>query len=225
MIKSFLRLIERILLHFGIYLGSDIYMLWRERDHKFLAYKGWDYVRFSSLELVAFEINTKNIPWNCAEVGVYRGDFAAKINQVFPTKTLYLFDTFEWFAQNDLDMEKEKSFSHGNQWFTNTTVETVLGQMNYPDKCIVKKWYFPDTASGLDDTFCFVSLDADLFKPTYDGLVFFYPKLVTWGYIFIHDFNNYEYTWARKAVEQYCSEQWIGYFPLTDNCGSVVICK
>ncbi len=196
MIKSILRVIERILLQFGIYLWSDIYMLGRKRDLKFLAFKGRDYVRFSSLELIAHEIATKNIGWHCAEVGVYRGDFAAKINEAFPTKKLYLFDTFEWFAQNDLDLEKEKSFSHGNQGFTNTTVETVMAQMKHPDQCIVKKWYFPDTAHDVDDTFCFVSLDADLYKPTYDGLVFFYPRLVKGGHIFIHDFNNYEYTWA-----------------------------
>jgi len=36
-------------------------MLGRKRDLKFLAFKGWDYVRFSSLELVAHEIATKNI--------------------------------------------------------------------------------------------------------------------------------------------------------------------
>jgi len=208
---------------FWIYLWSDIYMLWRKRDKKFLSYKWRDYVRFSSLELVAYEINSKNIAWNCAELWVYRWDFAGKINEVFPTKKIYLFDTFEWFHENDLSIEKKEKFSHWQQWFTDTNEKIVMSNMKYPNQCIIKKWYFPDTTLWIDDTFCFVSLDADLYKPTYDGLSFFYPKLVKWGYIFIHDFNNYEYTWVRKAIEQFCGQQWIWYFPLTDNCGSVVI--
>lgn len=225
MIKSILRLLERVFLRFWIYLWSDIYMLWRKRNIKFLAYKWWDYVRFSSLELVAYEINSKKIEWNCAELWVYRGDFAGKINEIFPDKSLYLFDTFEWFAKDDLEIEKKGDFSEWKQAFTETSVETVMKQMKFPKKCIIKKWYFPDTAKWLEDTFCFVSLDADLYKPTYDGLHFFYPKLVKWGYIFVHDFNNYEYKWIREAVEKFCHEMWIWYFPLSDNCWSVVISK
>lgn len=225
MIKLFLRAIERILLSLGIYLWSDMYMLWRKRNIKFLAYKWWDYVRFSSLELVAHEINTHSIKWNCAEVWVYRWDFASKINEVFPHKTLYLFDTFQWFAQQDLQTEKDAKYSLGKQDFTNTNVDIVANQMKYPKQCIFKKWYFPDTAKDLVDEFCFVSLDADLYNPTYDGLVFFYPKLVKWWYIFVHDFNNHEYAWVRKAVEKFCGKHDIWYFPLSDNCGSVVICK
>jgi O-methyltransferase len=225
MIKSILRAGELLLLKFWVYLWSDVYMLWRRRNIKFLAYKWWDYVRFSSLELVAYEIISKKIPWNCAELWVYRGDFAAKINEIFPDKLLYLFDTFEWFSSNDLEIEKKWNFSEWKQAFTKTSVDLVLAQMKYPLQCIVKKWYFPDTAHWFTDTFCFVSLDADLYKPIYDGLMFFYPRLVKWGYIFIHDFNNHEYTWVRKAVEQFCEEQGIAYFPLTDNCGSVIISK
>lgn len=182
-------------------------------------------MRFSSLELVAYEINSKDIQWNCAELWVYRWDFAAKINEIFPKRLLYLFDTFKWFSQTDLSIEKSRNYSSWAQSFTETSVELVMKQMRHPKQCIVKKWYFPDTAIWLDDTFCFVSLDADLYKPTYDGLCFFYPKLVKWWYIFVHDFNNYEYKWIREAVEKFCNKHSIWYFPLSDNCWSVVILK
>ena len=39
---------------------------------------GYDYIRFSSMELVAREIHERKIPGDVAELGVYRGDFASK---------------------------------------------------------------------------------------------------------------------------------------------------
>ena len=44
----------------------------------------------------------------CAEAGVFEGDFAKWINQYFPDRKLYLFDTFEGFDMRDI--EKEKPF-------------------------------------------------------------------------------------------------------------------
>jgi O-methyltransferase len=70
-----------------------------------------------------------------------------------------------------------------------------------------------------------VSLDTDLFEPVYQGLLFFYPKLVPGGYIFIHDFNNDAYKGAREAVEKFCREQKINYLPIPDLGGSAVIVK
>ena len=46
-----------------------------------------------------------------AELGVYRGEFAKEINKVFPDRTLYLFDTFEGFAEQDCDTEVKKGYA------------------------------------------------------------------------------------------------------------------
>ncbi|HEY8733951.1 MAG TPA: methyltransferase, partial [Puia sp.] len=59
----------------------------------------------------------------------------------------------------------------------------------------------------------------------YSGLHFFYPKLVSGGYIFVHDFNNDSYRGARQAVENFCSEQKVNYLPLPDLGGSAIIMK
>ncbi len=184
-----------------------------------------DYIRLSTLELAAAEINRKNISGEVAEVGVYKGKFARFINQYFPDRTLYLFDTFEGFDKKDISTELNKGFSSGEQDFSETSVEKVLSIMPYRDRCIVKKGYFPKTAEGLDEQFVFVSLDTDLFDPIYNGLVYFYPRLSKGGYIFIHDFNNDLYKGARSAVEKFCSENALNYLPLPDSCGTAVIVK
>jgi len=185
----------------------------------------FDYIRLSSLELISYEINKNNLPGSVAELGVYKGKFARYINQYFPDRSLYLFDTFEGFDKRDLAVEKNQNFSTGSQDFSNTTVEAVLGIMPSPEKCIIKKGFFPESAKDVEDHFVFVSLDTDLYDPIYSGLQFFYPRLVNGGYIFIHDFNNDLYKGARKAVEQFCKERQIGFFPLPDFAGTAVITK
>ncbi|MES2690013.1 MAG: TylF/MycF/NovP-related O-methyltransferase [Bacteroidota bacterium] len=185
-----------------------------------------DYIRTSTLELFAREANTRNIHGSVAELGVYQGSFASAINQVFPDRKLYLFDTFEGFDKRDIQTEIANNFSEGNQDFSATSVESVLGRMKYPQNCVVKKGYFPESARGMDnEEFVFVSIDTDLYEPILKGLEFFYPKLVKGGCIFIHDFNNHEYTGARKAVYDYCTNNRVSYLPLADIGGSVVIIK
>lgn len=184
-----------------------------------------DYIRLATLELIANEIYKKNIPGNVAEVGVYKGKFAKYINQYFSRKKLYLFDTFEGFDEKDKKTEKELGLNEATQDFSNTSVDAVLKLMPFPDQCIIKKGFFPETAADIDDTFVFVSLDTDLYEPIYQGLIYFYPKMQKGGYIFVHDVNNDSYKGAAKAVEQFSSEQNISFLPIPDSCGSVVFIK
>ncbi|TAF76030.1 MAG: methyltransferase [Bacteroidetes bacterium] len=184
-----------------------------------------DYIRDSTLELCAEQILSKKIVGNVAELGVYKGDFAKKINLIFMDKKLYLFDTFEGFATKDINIEKEKMFSDGSQNFSDTSIELVKNKMKYPENCIFKKGYFPETASDIFDKYCFVSIDTDLYEPIYQGLEFFYPKLECGGYIFIHDFNNSSYSGAKQAVIDFCTKYNIGYVPISDVGGTAIITK
>lgn len=134
---------------------------------------------------------------NVAEAGVYRGEFAKLINRYFNNRTCYLFDTFEGFSEKDLIYENPNI---KNNHLNNTSENLVLSKMPYPELCIIKKGYFPDTAVDIDDDFCFVNLDMDLYKPTLEGLRFFYPKMVEGGIILIHDFYSEAYPNIKKAV-------------------------
>jgi len=206
----------------NIFIGNSLSFLQRKRQ---IDKNYFDYIRLATLELVSYEISKRNLQGSVAELGVYKGKFARYINQYFPDRSLYLFDTFEGFDKRDLKSEKENEFSTGDQDFSDTSIESVLKLMPHPKKCIPIKGFFPESAKSLNDTFVFVSIDADLYEPIYNGLVFFYPRLVTGGYIFIHDFNNDNYKGSRKAVEQFCKEQSINCLPLPDSGGSAIIIK
>ena len=206
----------------GAFINYSLLYLNRQRsiDRNYM-----DYIRLATLELVADEINTKGIKGEVAELGVYKGKFARYINQYFPERKLYLFDTFEGFRDSDIVTEKEKDFSTGNQDFTKTSVKEVMNRMPFPQQCIIKQGYFPDTAKGLDETFAFVSIDADLYDPIYNGLKYFFPLLCKGGYIFIHDYNNDEYKGSKKAVTQFCKENDVSILPLPDSAGTAVLIK
>ena len=143
---------------------------------------GGDYVRYASLELMSREIQRKGILGDVAELGVYRGDFAKHLNRVFADRKLYLFDTFEGFAETDVSAEVEAGYSSGEQDFSNTNEEIVMSKMISPENVIIRKGWFPDTTEGLEEKrFIFVSIDADLYEPIYEGMKFFYPRLVEGG--------------------------------------------
>ncbi len=186
-----------------------------------------NYIRVGSLDLVAEEIRTNKVPGNVAELGVYQGDFSRYINSAFPDRKLYLFDTFQGFSEKDKSVDVTGGFSPATEDFSNTTVDSVLDQMAHKENILVRAGRFPDSLmdADLNETFAFVSIDVDLFKPTYEGLQFFYPRLSKGGYIFLHDYNSSDYQGVKAAVKKYCNEQGAGYFPLVDPCGTVVISK
>ena len=187
----------------------------------------YDFVRVSALELAAREIREHNVPGAAAELGVFKGEFARIINLVFSCRPLYLFDTFEGFAPQDLAYDKERNYAApAPGLFADTSIESVLAKMPFRERCVVKKGWFPASADDCEDErFCFVSLDADLYGPIYEGLRFFWPRLNAGGYIFVHDYNNDEYRGAKKGVRQFCLEAGVGYTPLLDYCGTAVIAK
>lgn len=219
--KSLFNYISEILRKKHIYL---VYSL-NFRGKAQLISPSLDYIRVSTMGLCYEEITRKGIPGSVDELGVYQANFARKLNQVFKDRKLYLFDTFEGFHPDDIHSETKHGFSDGNQDFSDTSVEKVMSLMTYPENCIVCKGHFPQTTEGIEDIFCFVSLDADLYEPIYQGLKYFYPRLAKGGYIFVHDYDNIHYFGVRKAVHQFCEENNIGFVPLPDTGGSVIVTK
>lgn len=195
-----------------------------------------DYVRYRSLELVAEQINLSQVQGNVAEAGVALGDFAWLINACFPDRKLYLYDTFEGFDNRDVELEMNSDYTtekwfKKNKYFRNEHIKdkisVVKSKMKIPENCIFRKGYFPDTAeTEKDETFAFVSIDMDLYKPISSAIDFFYPRLNHGGYIFIHDYNNLEFLGIKKAINE--AESKFGNickFPLPDSGGTLVITK
>lgn len=188
-----------------------------------------DYIRVKTLELVADEIKERNVPGVIAELGVFRGEFARCINATFPERELYLFDTFDGFSDEEADQEINKGsctevFVNA---FKNADISSVLQKMDYPDKIIIKKGYFPQTAENLDLQFAFVSLDVDFEESTLNGLEYFYPRLSVGGYLFIHDYNYGYFDCVKKAIKKFEERNQIILckVPICDSIGTLIVTK
>ena len=178
-----------------------------------------DYARLATLELLCRRLGS--VPGAAAELGVYRGFFARCINLLLPDRKLYLFDSFEGFAEEACAAE---SFQAAHR---NTAMDKVLAIMPNPETISVKPGFFPESLEGLEERFCLVSLDVDFYRTTLDGLRYFWPRLEKGGYLLLHDWGSPALPGVAEALADYEREigQPIPAVPLCDVGGSLVLCK
>ena len=185
-------------------------------------------VRGATFRRLAWRIEERHIPGALAELGTYRGDFAWQLNERFPHRPLYLFDTFTGFDRRDIDVEAQvTTTSARNRDFSLTSVQDVLARMPYEGSVVIRQGYFPETARGLEDvSYALVSLDVDLYAPTLAGLEYFWPRLSPGGAILLHDYNSLQFDGVRRAVADYEAVHGsLPLVPLSDLHGTAVIIR
>ena len=183
--------------------------------------------RSATMRLYAEQLNAVGVAGDVAELGVYKGAFAAQINAAFPTRIIHLFDTFEGFADADLAIEQRESLSRAKAGdFSDTTMELVRQTLPYPERAVFYKGFFPGTFADCHaERFAFVSIDADLYAPTAAALPSFWDRLSPGGVLMIHDVNSTQFTGAKKAVDAFCREKGLLPIPVCDLHGSVILRK
>ena len=183
--------------------------------------------RAATMRLLAEQIREQGIPGDAAELGVFRGDFAALINAAFPDRTIHLFDTFEGFAAKDVGIEQAQGLSRAKTGdFSDTAQELVAAKLPYAERAVFHKGWFPDTFRGCEGmSFAFVSVDADLYAPTAAALPLFWDRLSPGGVLLVHDVNSTQFSGAGKAVREFCAEKGILPMPVCDLHGSAVLRK
>lgn len=194
-------------------------------DHRrFMSGKRWwvstDVVRNATLELLRRELEVHQVEGAVAEVGVAEGNFAALINAQFPTRTLYLFDTFRGFDQRDLAAERARGFGAAPYACPPASVDVALSKLPHPERAVVRAGWFPESAAGCqEDRFSYVNVDVGLHEPTFAALDWFYPRLSSGGYITVTDFNNSRCRGVRSAVRRFARERGVTYAVLPDRGG------
>lgn len=190
-----------------------------------------DYFRYRSFEYMSELIEEDQVKGAVAELGVFRGVFSSLINQRFPDRKLYLFDTFEGFDQTEV--VKESGMGRCDDMFAqyhmNTSIECMLGNLPFPEQGILCKGLFPKsvTKAAENETYAFVSIDVDFEDSIYEGLKFFYPRLSDGGVIFLHDYNSAFLGGVKAALKRY--EETLGFrlkkVPFADRAGTLVIIR
>lgn len=198
------------------------------------AYIGTDRVRKNWIRTFAEYTKEIGMLGSVAECGVFDGLTAMFINRYWPDRTLHLFDTFEGFHEEDIthDSNSFPEFKNGvfttNPFKTNapdSLIEEVMVKMRYPDHVKIHKGYFPECAGNIDESFCFVNLDMDLYQPQLEGLRYFWEKMEPGGVILLHDYYHPELPGVKAAVADFEEElgDMLLKFPIGDGCSIAVI--
>lgn len=181
-------------------------------------------LRLAELRLIGDEIKKRRVAGAIAELGVYQGKFARELNQNFPDRKLYLFDTFEGFKPEDIAGERGLSKAKVGD-FSNTSAADIINQMPFPGQVVIIKGRFPETIPDQEIQYALVSIDADLYESTRQGLSYFYPRLSSGGVMLIHDYNSMQFPGVKKAVDEFLNEQKLFLIPLCDFHGTAMLIK
>jgi O-methyltransferase len=180
-----------------------------------------DCVRYSLIALALTNLKKDGIIGSIAELGVFRGTTSKLIHNIDPNRKFFLFDTFEGFPHEQLDKKDDERFK-------NTSLEIVKNKLGDSNNVFIRKGVFPETAKGLEqEKFSFVLIDVDLYIPTYQGLEFFYPRMVSGGYMLIHDYNNPQESERAvfRAVNEFMKGKPEKPIEIPDRFGSIVLRK
>lgn len=139
--------------------------------------------------------------------------------------------------------------------FADTTIELVRSRLPHPEMARFVQGYFPESLDFMEAAdsevtqepvnavvscssshteqreerselcFALVSLDPDLYEPTFEGLRYFYPRLAPGGRILIHDYTSCQFEGVKMAVDEYCRAHELFVVPLMDIHGTAVLMK
>jgi len=181
-----------------------------------------DKVRFYNLWLQVERLKLTQVAGTFAEVGVYKGETARMIHAMDPSRQLFLFDTFSGFTEGDLALERSDNLKRVD--FRDTSVEEVSRHFQSKNIRFIQGT-FPETTAGLSEqAYALVHLDADLYRPTLEGLKYFYPRLSKGGVIIMHDYNH-DWEGVRKAVDEFMATIPERLIAVPDWQGSVMIIR
>jgi O-methyltransferase len=183
-----------------------------------------DKVRFFNWWFQVQRLRQSHIPGVFVELGVYRGDSAAILHQMDPTRPFHLFDTFTGFTTGDLKSETGEAATYTTDHFADTNVSRVLKKIDGDHNIIIHQGYFPDTALGFNLPIALANLDADLYKPTRAGLELFYQNLSPGGVIMIHDYND-RWPGVMKAVNDFSNTISESLIIVPDQDGTAMIIR
>ena len=185
-----------------------------------------DLTRYYFLAMVCDLVEKEKLQGDIAELGVYRGHTAFMLTDLARRmgKTAWLIDTFEGFPVCDCNGIDHKYLERVSD-YNDTGVSTVADVVGDGAKFI--KGYFPHTADQIPagTKFVMVHLDCDLYAPMKAGLAFFYPRLISGGFLIMHDYSSLFWDGAERAVDEFFADKPEKIIPIPDKSGRVVIRK
>lgn len=158
--------------------------------------------------------------WEC---GVYKGGtaamMAAALQDLAPSKSLYLFDTFEGMPDTDAGKDLHQKGDFGD-----TSLRAVRSFVGHESTVVYRKGTIPDSFLGLES--CQVAMahiDVDIYRSVLDCLHFIWPRVSLGGFVVLDDYGFPTCPGARAAVDDFFQTQ--KCVPLCLPTGQAVVFK
>lgn len=174
-----------------------------------------------------------------AECGCWRGlssyllcHYAKLADATFVGDGYEIYDSFEGLSVpiSEDKIRDLRLISHlgeiggqtGNFAASDETVRISLA--DFPKIEYVKGW-IPDVFRNRSAivNYKFVHVDLDLYAPTKGAISHFFPMLVKGGILVCDDYGSLRWPGAKRAVDEYCCENKVGFVPLST--GQAVLFK
>ena len=190
--------------------------------------------------------SVRNLPGDTAECGVYRGlgsfVILASVAEI-PEKMHHVFDSFEGLSKpEDRDHGKThnvvESFENlstssevrdqPSQWVWREHMlavgEDVVARnlAAFKNFRLYRGWIPFRFAEVAERRFSFVHLDVDLYRPTFDSMAFFYPRMSPGGIILCDDYGFISCPGAKRAVDEFLADRPETVIQLTSGQGMIV---
>lgn len=161
---------------------------------------------FDKIKLAADEyLKVCRLSGDVADLGAYQGGTSLIFRRLAPGKVLHIFDTWSGTPYDD-----ELCHHRKGEWAADLEDCKVLVGSDewthyYPG---VFPYSVPE--GGEDDwgkkQFCFVYVDVDTYQSTRDALLFFWPRMVPGGTLFVDDYGWEPCAGVKKAVDEVFAE-------------------
>lgn len=184
----------------------------------------FDRARFFFFCLAVDLIDAEKVAGDFVELGVHRGNSASVLARAAARlgKSIYLLDTFEGFAEQDLVGSEARHRGAFADAPLELVKEAIAG-----DHVKFVKGHFPELAAQMPDdlTFCLAHLDCDLYAPFARALDYFWPRLAPGGFLIMHDYTTMHWPGVERACDEFFAGKAESMTPIPDMAGTVVVRK
>ena len=223
----FLAIISR---RFGLHYYNQAAMWWRDQDFiivwkKFSGANGAPQPRRYNLFYLTKMV--EKLEGSTAECGALKGGGSYLICAALSDRNThhYIFDSFMGLSKpKKTDVNELSSIKWRKGDLASSELELKANLKIYDDRITVHAGWIPSEFHNVSDKlFKLVQIDVDLESPTYDSLVFFYPRMVPGGIIILDDYPVDTCPGVEKTVDEFFANKAENPLKLASGGGFVVI--
>lgn len=176
-------------------------------------------VRLDNLQTCVVDVIKRRVPGDLIETGVWRGGATIFMRAILKAygvsdRRVWAADSFEGLPMPDpeafpLEARARNGVvikNHYNGFAVDLeTVKKNFAAYGLLDESVVflKGWFKDSLPTAPIGRLAIIRLDGDYYESTMDGLRNLYDKLSVGGYIIIDDYGEDEWTYCRRAVDEF----------------------